>query len=920
MFDLEKAIAGWKRNLRKQSRFEDGLIADLEIHLRETFEAGREEGLGEEDAFRAAVAQLGEIDAIAFEYDKNRRLGLDRRSPLRPSRLAAVLNEEYLESALRKMEKEQAGSRRYRRMRRLAMFLSYLKSALRGIRKNKGFYFINVFGFSLGMACFLLIMMFVRYELSYDDFHAGAERIYRVINTYTDKYTPGPKTVLSHSSLLADDLARQYPEIESAASLWSPFKASLKNKTDFFELAGPYADGNFFKVFSYPLISGSEATALSEPYSILITESVRSRLFGDKNPVGSTVAVSRYGAVRDFAVRGVLADPPINSHLNFDFIMSLETLRNEFPSYTDPGNWSFYVYMKLRRDQSPGAFAGKLSQYKKMMIPGMMISAELSLQPITDIHLKSHFQGELSANGDMKTVYLFSSIAVLIFLIAGINYTNLSVAKASTRTREIGVRKVLGANRPQIFKQFISESFLVSGAALALSVALLYVALPFFNILFERDIRLDFLRSADALGLMVLTLVLGGFFAGLYPAAYLSSFPPVQILKRTAHRIPRGGALRKVLVVFQFSNAMILVVCSIVILGQILFIRNKDLGFRKDNTLIVPLSDKSVQSSCEAFKSEVLRHPGVTGASLSSQTPLNIAAGIGRIKIKKENGENVAVDSLKVLFADEDFLNLYNIRVLKGRAFAKEFTADAQNGVIVNEAYVKMLGYEDPLGKTVDIKAWGIRDRRIVGVVADFHFVPLYQQIVPLVICPASSGPNISLLSVKLRPESVAGALKIIKEIYLINGSGAPFKYYFLDDTYARTYKKEQKLGSIFAGFTILALVISCLGLFGLALFTADKRAKEISLRKVMGATEKHILGMLSKEIVLLAVLSNLISWPISFYAINKWLGGFVYRIHFTVFPFVLAGLMVFAFAILTVLYQVVRAARTNPVDALRCE
>ena len=789
------------------------------------------------------------------------------------------------------------------------MFKNYLTIAIRNLVRHKGYSLINIAGLAIGMACCLLIVLYVQYEFSYDRYHENVEQIYRVVDE-SGAQTPG---------LMAPALLDDFPPIIHATRIKHFEKAliSYGNKR-FYEDRVFFADPSVFEVFTFPLIKGNSKTALQAPYSMVITQEMAGKYFGEDDPIGKTIT---YDNKHDFTITGVLENVPQNSHFKFDFLVSFATASDVFPN-AGLDKWNYWsathTYVLLPKDYPPTELEQQFPDFViKYLGKGWVESFQtrLHLQPLKQIHLHSNLWGEIEPNSDIKYIYLFSAIAFSILLIACINYMNLSTARYANRAREVGMRKVLGANRIQLIKQFMGESILMAFIALLLAAALMELFLPAFCSLIDRELVVNYLDNWLLLPDIIGIAMFVGIVSGSYPAFYLSAFQPLAVLRKTLQTGLARSRLRRALVVLQFVISVVLIIATIIIYGQLNYIRNRKLGFNKEQVVVLPIRDNHVRQKTESVKNELRQNPNIISATASSYIP----GGMKWITSFSWEGQRDDEDNtMGFSCIDHDFIQTFEIELVAGRDFSRDFVTDAKQAFIINEAAVKKTGWNSPIGKRVTRFYPEFVQGSVIGVIKDFHLESLYKTIKPLVLLIDPEG--FQYLSVRIRPNDIPGTLDFIKKKWTEFSPNRPFEYFFLDNYFDKLYKAEEKLGQIFGYFTFLAIFIACLGLFGLASFATEQRTKEIGIRKVLGASIVGIVLLLSKDFTKLVIVSNLIAWPIAYYAMNRWLQDFAYRINIGVGTFLLAGAIALIIALLTVGFQAVKAALANPVEALRYE
>ena len=801
----------------------------------------------------------------------------------------------------------------------LVMLKNYLKIAFRTVKSQKGYAFINVAGLAAGLACCLLIALFIRHELSYDRFHDNADRIYRVVEDLT---TPGNTSAIATiPAAFAPAALADFSEIEKAVRLFSPSQTPVAYGDQLFQEPNFfYADSSMFEVFSFPLLQGNPETVLDAPFSIVLTETTARKYFGETDPVGKILTINDS---LDFRVTGVAADVPAESHFHFDLAASMTSWETMTPDIAN--QWAphmYYTYLLLAPETSAAALESK---FPDLVTRNIQLregwSFNFLLQPLSSIHFHSHRSGELEANGRLEHVYLFTAIALFILLIACINFMNLATARSARRTREVGLRKVLGAHRRQLVGQFLSEALLMSLASTALAVVLVILALPAFNALAGRELTLNVLAHWPFLiALLVFALVVG-VLAGSYPAFFLSAFRPLAVLQGLTTRTGKERAaslLRKGLVVFQFGISVFLIAGTMVVFNQLHFMRAQQLGFSPEQIVVVSSLNGRQMAPSETFKKEALGLASVRHITRSNSLPGRAMVGLSF------QAQSMPEDDWRltnILFVDPDFVETYEMEIVAGRDFSPDFASDPTGSFLLNEAMVEVLGWtpEEAIGKTAALRRGG---GRIVGVVKDFNYVSLQEAVEPLVIVPTVTpfGSTPLYVSLRLSTDDLPGTLAQLEETWSALISHRPFTYFFLDDDFDQQYRAEDRLARIFGVFAGLAIVIACLGLFGLAAFTAEQRTKEIGVRKVLGASVPGLVGLFARDFLKLVALAFAAAAPVSYLVMQRWLADFAYHIDLSWDIFLLAGLTAFVIAALTVSYQSIKAALAAPVDSLRHE
>ena len=795
----------------------------------------------------------------------------------------------------------------------IIMFKNYLKTTFRNTTRHRGYSFINLAGLAIGMACTLLILLWVKDELSYDRFHKNGEDIYRIMS-YGTKYmiegfdgTPAP---------LAPAVKEEVPGIVNYARFSDVPKLVCRyGDKAFYETRGLIADPSIFEIFTFPFVQGDPKTALTEPLDIVITETVAKKYFGSENPVGKILEIEGMPA----AVKGVIQDIPHNSHIQFDFLSSYEFIQ-ELTNYgMSWGSFNFITYLQLETNRDIQEIGKNITAIAaKNNCPQVKDGVEFRLQPLTAIHLDSRAAfRNYSDIGDRKYVYVFSIIAFFILLIACINFMNLSTARSSTRAKEVGMRKTVGASRRQLVSQFFGESLFLTSMACVFAMILVIALLPAFSQITEKQLKLDIIDIQLVIGLIIIVL-LTAVTAGSYPAIYLSSFIPVKVLKGVFKSEGKSQTFRRILVVFQFSLSIALLIGTSVAYNQIRFLRHAKLGFNKENIVYVPVKE-NIGKRYDAFKAELLNDSNIL--SVAAQYYLFAKEGAFRTTDYDWEGREEGQQADIILnLADYDFISMLDLELVGGRNFAKEYATDAKQAYILNEEAIREMGIQDPVGKRF---SYGKRKGTIIGVLKNAHFRSLHVEIEPHVfffLSDVSEATQYGVVLIKINGNKTEEALEKIRGVWANINPISPFEYHFLDQKYDSLYRKEKKIGTILNTFTLFAIVISCLGLFGLASFLTEQRTSEIGIRKVLGASESGIVFLLSKQFTKWVLIANLFAWPAAYFVMNEWLKSFAYRINIGIWVFVLSGMLAVGIAIVTVSYQALKAARANPIDSLRYE
>ena len=805
------------------------------------------------------------------------------------------------------------------------MLANYLKIALRNIIKFKAYSIINILGLAIGIASSVLIMFFVADELSYDKFNDNAEDIYRFC--LKAKINDMNLNLAATPAPLAETLVREFPEVKNAVRLSPSGNMTIRFEDKaFVENNFIWADSTFFDVFTVKIVRGNKKTALAEPHTIVLTETTAKKYFGNVDPVGK---IMNFEDNTPYRVTAIIKEYPRNAHFKFDILASMSSREDSRNT-----NWlsnNFQTYVKLKKGSDYKQFENKMPALIKKYIGPQFISAVGSsledfikadnhynyyLQPLLSIHLYSNIDAEIGSNSEITYVYALVIIAVFILLIACINFMNLSTARSSTRAKEVGIRKVLGSTYWQLVRQFLSESIMLSFISLIFSIIIIVVVLPYFNEFTNRELGFGNTSYFIALPLIVLMVVIVGIIAGSYPAFILSKFKPIIVLKGKIQNTNVGSWLRSSLVVFQFSISVIMFVCTLILMQQMEYIQTKKLGYDKENILLVKRG-WGLGNNINAFKQELLNNPEIKSVGGVS----NFAWDAYSNTVFIPEGRSINERHITwMLITDNDFQKTLNIKMESGRYFSRDYSADSMSCVL-NETAVKLMGIIDPVGKTISSLPQPdgtVMRFKIIGVIKDFNYEKLNIKIRPLVIFPAPN--NLVYYCVRYKSNNPSNIIDIVGKTWKKYAGFAPFEYTFLDESYSLLYAGEQKASTIFLIFSMLAIFVACLGLFGLAAFTTEQRTKEIGIRKTLGASARQIVIMLINKFIKYVIIANIIAWPIAYFIMNKWIESFAYRIEINIYPFLLAAIFALFIASITVIYQAVKAATTNPIDSLKYE
>lgn len=803
------------------------------------------------------------------------------------------------------------------------MIRNYIKTAWRSILKNKGVFSINIAGLAIGIASCLLIMLFVADELSYDRFHENADEIVRVVFRANVNGEEMKEAVVM--APVAEALKRDFPEVVDATRLTNLYNPKITYKNSSFrDSKFAYVDPNFLEIFTLPVIKGDVVDPLREPNTVVLTQEEANKYFGNEDPIGKVLTLEEKN--QQYKVTAIIQEVPKNSHFHFDIFASTKGyLPAQGTSWMES---DFFTYLLLKKGTSLENLEVKFPAIvEKYMGPqmkgemGMTLSEfkqknqiGLFLQPLTDIHLKSDFiaSTQLEQGGDIKYIYIFSAVALFMLLIACINFTNLATAAASNRAKEVGIRKVLGSNKNQLIYQFLTESFIATAFSMLLAIVLFSIALPVFNDLSGKELPLDYLLQTKIMLILVGLVIVIGLLAGGYPALFLSSFKPIAALKNKFSSAGKSKGVRSTLVVFQFAISAGLILATLIVNQQMEFIQNKNLGYEKNQMLV--LRDSYLLGNKQAaFKNKIINDPRVEHVTQSAFVPAGPSDNsMSGIFIQQEFKRRMFVYNV-----DEQYIPTMGMELVAGRNFSEEFGSDSSK-VIINQRAADILGFkDDPLGKTfIRDTHDGGKKLTVIGVVKDFHFKSLHKDIDPLIMLNNPYGG----LIVRVKTANMSAFTEDLKATWNSFNVQEPFSYSILDDSYKETYHAEQKMGSILSIFACLTIFVACLGLFGLVTYTAQQRFKEIGIRKVLGSSILQIVALLSKDFLKLVLVSFLIAFPLGFYLMNKWLQDFAYRTEVSWKSFLLAAIITFVIAFLTIVYKGIKAATANPVDSLRTE
>ncbi len=796
---------------------------------------------------------------------------------------------------------------------RLAMLGNYAKIALRNVKRQKGYSIINITGLAVGITCTIFLLLWVQDELSFDRFHENAERIYRVTFSTSDDGLP---TNANGAFGVGPALKRDFPEVLETVRIRKMGQGVKRyvgyKEKKYYELRFFFSEPTIFAVFDFPLIKGNPFTALDEPNSIVLTEDTAKKYFGNEDPVGKTIEADPYndGELVLFNVTGIAQNVPSNSHLHFDFLASYSSLKEDTHEFS--GFYQHFTYVLLSGKSAAESLNPKLLDFLHRnwsRNPWYTIS----LQPLLDIRLHSRLKSEIEPTGNILYVYIFTAIAFFVLLIACINFMNLTSARALKRAKEVGVRKIVGARKNQLIRQFLGESFVLSIFSASVAILIVIVILPLFNRLTVKSITLLSLANPMfASGIAAIAFVVG-FIAGIYPAFFLSSFQPMDTLKSRTGYSFSGNVLRKVLVIFQFALSIGIIFATLTVHKQMNYIRSQHLGYDKEQIMVIPLS-KDLRQNYEAFRNEILEYPGIENTTTSSWVPTR---GSGHLSFRFEGNEEYL--SQVIYGVDREFVNTYGLKLLEGKNIQTLPSNEKTMEFMVSELTTQEAGYSSPqeaIGKSVSVQEY---KGHIVGVVNDINIYSLHQvpYSISYVVTPIR---NHNYLSIRILPQNISETIAYIQKTWRKMIPSYPLDYFFLDASFEQMHISDKKMGEIFSIFSILAIFVACLGLFGLATYTAEQKTKEIGVRKVLGASVSNIYLLLSREFLKWVALANLIAWPVAYYTMHKWLQNFAYRVMISWEIFLVSAGLALVISLVTVSYQSIRAAIANPVESLRYE
>ncbi|MFZ6002264.1 MAG: ABC transporter permease [Bacteroidota bacterium] len=795
------------------------------------------------------------------------------------------------------------------------MFQNYFKIASRNLLKQKLYASINIGGLTLGLACFLVILLYVQHEFSYDRFYPNADRLYRVYQRQEGNQFMGTDYFAVTPAKLASVMMEECPEVETATAVQGT-SGLLTHEDNHFWQKGIAADANYFRVFGTDFKSGNPATALQDAHSIILTASLANTIFGGNDPIGKTI---RYqNGTEDYTVTAVIADPPSNASIKYSFVINLLYSQGYAEEIKKAGwnNNSYYTFLVLNEHAQVASLNEKFKVLlKKYQLPedykDYPFKDTYFAQPLTEAYFQTDVNFDLGQKGNRRVVYAYSAVAIIVLLLACVNYMNLAIARSVKRAREVGMRKVVGALRRQLIGQFLGESIFIALFSFVLALGLTVFVLPYFGRVVDRPVEFNLLENTIILPSLFALVLLVGLVSGSYPAFSMSSLRPVDVLKSKMKVNLGGFGLQRFLIVFQFSASIVFIISSIVIYRQLHFMKTKELGYNKEDVVTIQIKDRPLVNRFNSLATEWLQHANVKSVALSTHLPLDISSST-MINRGSDEKENVAIYQCSVEYG---YFDVFGIELLAGRNFSRDVPSDATESFILNETAARMLGWSphDAIGKQID------RDgqKNIIGVVKDFHMLSMHLPIQPLMFRFADGYGR--YMSLKINHKDVPATLAHIESVFKKN-SQYPFEYQFLTDVYANLYQSEEKLGEVFGFFTVVSILIASMGLFGLAAFLAQQRTKEIGIRKVLGGSVQSILFLLSRDFMGLVVVAFVVAVPLGWFAMNQWLRDFAYRDELAWWTFAVAGLLAGVIAYISIGYQSLKASRANPVESLRSE
>ncbi len=881
MFDLEKEIKTWTRKLRKNPGYEDGDIEELESHLRDRIDVLIEAGEPKKIAFEMALAEIGDVDTIGKELYKTTttKLYLDDSSEMN----WGILN-------------------------------NFVKIAFRTISRNKLYATLNIFGLVIGITSALFIYLFIQNEMNYDSSHVNGDRIYKV-NREIERDL-GSDIAGVTSAPFKNGLEAEFPDmIEMATHLGPGDGVVTVDDKNFMESRFYMADENFFQVFSFPFMYGDPVTALDDPNSLVLSSETAEKYFGSENPVGKSVIVDGGDS---FEITGVFEVPEgTSNHFNFDLVTSINTFK-EARFYSEWGWNQVHTYIMLPEQVSVENLNAQLPGFMNKYFGDNMVEmnrrVDIALVPLKDVYFANNvaFDWQIE-HGSKSTLYVFGIIAILIILVAGVNFINLATARSVSRSKEVGIRKTLGARQLVLFSQFMAEAIIMAFLAGIISFAIVFLTKPYFELVIGSDIAIS-LISLDIIGFTFIVLLVTGFLAGIYPAFFLSSFRPIKALKEKISFGTSQTLTRKGLIVFQFVISSLLIIGVLIINQQMNYITNKSLGFQPDQLVDVSLNNRTARSNLPQMLEQFKTIPGVEEVSVMSGSP---GGFFDNFSFGVENHDQVL--TMNTLFIDDMFTEVFDLDMIAGRDFDKAYSTDSASAIIINQSAAEYLGWttEEAIGKQIRNMYVDEVPRTVIGVVEDFHFASLHTQIEPLVVSMTRDYRNVVL---KVSTENLSGLLPQITDVWNTFSPLYEIEYQFVDEQFAQLYASESRQSKVLFAFSIIAVGIACLGLFGLATFNAEKRSKEMGIRKVLGASTSDLLFVFNREVLSIIGVSFLLAIPLTYFLAEQWLQNYAYRTSSGIGSYLIAGGIVMLLTIITVSYQTLKVAWANPIESLKDE
>ena len=793
------------------------------------------------------------------------------------------------------------------------LFLSYLRLSVRNLIKYKTMSLIGFFSLVIGISSFILLMLFVRYELSYDSFFERSDRVFLLGQSIQDQESGGSSSHTSTSGIVAPTLKNEFQDVRYAVRV-KEVESPLIYENKSLVAKGLYADRDFLKVFNFPLIEGDRETALMDPFSILLSEKLAKKLFGDEDPIGKTV---RSENQRVLKVTGIIKDIPGNTHLKFDYLISFLTmysLRNDIDR-----SWTilnYYSYLQLSDGIKAKDFENKLPSIVTKYHDKNSKNRRYFLIPLREIHFATEITNSSIPTIDRKLILMLVSIAFLILVIASINHINIATARADERAKEVAIRKINGASRQLLVRQFMVESYVLTFLSIIFSLVIVALLMPFYPKIFGNEISIHFMLDWRNIAGLIVLFVGVGLLAGGYPAFYLSSLQPLNILK-SSFGSPSNKSqwnFRNILTIFQLGVSVILIVIAMTIQKQLNFIKTKNIGYNRENVVALRMWNEELRKNQQEIKKELLNNPYISAAAVANTLPLSMTER-NNISVETETGEKVELPLVTTYFIDEEYLDLFDMQITAGRNFSLDFSYNIDNQVIINETTVHMAGLTDPVGKK--IKKWG-QELEIIGVVKDFHFTSLKRSIEPLMF---SYNPALSkMFLIKVSDYNIGHTMQYIDSTFRRFDSNFTFDYSFMDDKYNSLYKNETNLGRIILSFSILTIIIVVIGMYGMISFVVRRKAKEIAVRKVMGSSVASVMGVILKYFLMPIIISILVSLPVAYYIAHEWLKDFAYRINLSAWLIAFSISIILIVALLSIMQQTIKAAVTNPVESLRLQ